>query len=290
MCRTFKILLLIHFFVVCICSDVVVKDTCVADMYMGEVTDAWLKETHALIQSNHQSWAKCHGYTYIHQTQSLNAHLDPHWTKLYLIKNLLSTKCSRVLFLDFDALFMHCGYSIDYLFGREKVLDNEVFIFSGDTNIINSGVMIFKRSEWVSKFLDDVLAIGPTPGLGMGYENTALAIALVGCHKNSTRLEREQCYNRSDYAYIEKTQQNKKTSYYKIMLGIKSTLVGVVDHQYIDYIHLMPHNWFNSYKAKSANFIVHFPGQAKKNALLNRIASRVECVCNQTSPLRSPDK
>jgi len=51
---------------------------------------------------------------------------------------------------------------------EQNVSETTLFAFSADTNIINSGVMFFKRSDLTMKFIDEIIAIGPTPGLGMG--------------------------------------------------------------------------------------------------------------------------
>ena len=262
------------------------KRVCVADMWIAdkEEKDKQITQTISMVQSNHQNWANCHGYKYAHQTHTLNPSLDPHWTKLYLIKNLLTTECSMVLWIDFDALFMHCETSVEDLLAKEGVTEERMFIFSADTNIINSGVMIFKKSEWTFNFIDTIIAIGPTPNLGMGYENTALAIGLVGCTKESSRLERELCYNRSDYAFIEKEEPKKKKLFKKLSLGLRVSIEGVIDPRFINQVHLISQPNFNSYRAKTARFIVHFPNTHgnKRISMLSRVAGRSKCNCNQT--------
>ena len=263
------------------------EDVCVVDMWIGQAENFKTNETLARIRNNHQSYAACQGYTYVHQTVSLNETLTPHWTKMYLIRDLLQTKCASVLWIDFDALFMHCKYSIEHLLSSNKVNDEALLIFSGDTNIINSGVMIFRRSPWSIQFINTIISIGHTPGpdpsfkggLGMGYENTAFAIALVGCKPSSTQSQREECYKRSDYAYIEKEKGNKE-SYLKMTAGDREALDLVLVDEFKPYVHILPQSEFNSYKVRTAKFIVHFPSQKKRMNLLHKIAERMICECD----------
>ena len=270
-------------------------EVCVVDMWIGEADNFKTNQTLERIRSNHENYASCQGYTYIHQTTSLNETLTPHWTKLFLIRKLLQTQCALVMWVDFDALFMHCRYGIEHVLATNKVTNDAMLIFSGDTNIINSGVMIFRRSEWSMDFIDKVVAIGHTPGpdpsfkggLGMGYENTAFAIALVGCNSSATQTEREECYRKSDYAYIDKENGDKR-SYLKLTAGDKQALDAVLMDEYKVRVHLLPQTDFNSYKMRTAKFVVHFPSQKKRMILLHKIAERVVCECGGRS--RSSDK
>lgn len=265
------------------------EDVCVVDMWIGQAENFKTNETLARIRNNHQSYADCQGYTYIHQTTSLNETLTPHWTKMYLIRDLLQTKCTSVLWVDFDALFMHCKYGIEHVLSSNNVKEEAKLIFSGDTNIINSGVMIFRRSPWSIQFINTIISIGHTPGpdpsfkggLGMGYENTAFAIALVGCAPSSTQAEREDCYRRSDYAYIEKEKGNKE-NYLRMTAGDRDALDAVLADKFKSHVHILPQTEFNSYKVRTAKFIVHFPSQKKRMSLLYKIAGRITCECEST--------
>ena len=49
------------------------NETCVVDMWIGEINDDWTGKTLRLIEENHRNWAACHGYSYIHQTNTLEA-------------------------------------------------------------------------------------------------------------------------------------------------------------------------------------------------------------------------
>ena len=82
----------------------------------------------------------------------------------------------------------------------------------------------------------------------MGYENTAFAIGLVGCNGKSNRTEREECYRRSDYPYIERKEKGDKASYLKMIAGLRSSIEGVISREFLPYVHLLPQAEFNSYK------------------------------------------
>ena len=64
---------------------------------------------------------------------------------------------------------MPCASSLDALTKANNITDPKLFVFSADTNIINSGVMLFRFSDLTLRFIDDIISIGPTPDLGMGY-------------------------------------------------------------------------------------------------------------------------
>ena len=149
--------------------------------------------------------------------------------------------------------------------------------------------MIFRRSSWSTQFISKIIAIGHTPGpdpsfkggLGMGYENTAFAIALVGCNPSSSQSEREECYRKSDYAYIEKEKGNPD-SYLKMTAGDREALDAVLVDKYKPYVHILPQAEFNAYKVRDAKFIAHFPSQKKRMALLHKLAGRTTCECGGT--------
>jgi len=152
---------------------------------------------------------------------------------------------------------------------KHKVKENEMFIFSADTNIINSGVFMFKASTESLDFINNIIEIGPTLNLGMGYENTAFAIGLVGCDKNSNRIEREACYNRSDFAYLDFKKSGSKKLIKSLMDANRTLIDKVIAPNYINFIHVIPQNEFNSYKLNTAKYIVHFPNtQGKKRMQL----------------------
>jgi hypothetical protein len=161
------------------------------------------------------------------------------------------------------------------------VKNNESFVFSADTNIINSGVMLLRKSDFMAKFIDEVINIGPTPNLGMGTDNTALAIRLTGCLANSSRREREVCYSRSDFANFE---PKKSSSRAQLSAGNQSLMNKVVEASLQPHIHLLPQAEFNSYKLKHAKFIVHFPNTFSPNRekLISRALKKgrsPRCTC-----------
>ena len=179
---------------------------------------------------------------------------------------------------------MPCTENLEILLKNYNISETKQFIFSADTNIINSGVMLLRSSTWMIKFIDEIIAIGPTPNLGMGYENTALAIALAGCNRRSTRVEREECYNRSDFAYLEMKQSGSAISAAQLSNGNQSLLNRVIKRCYSDYVHLLPQRAFNSYEVKNAKFIVHFPNtfSSHRKKLLRKVLKKTsdsKCHC-----------
>lgn len=229
-------------------------------------------------------YSECHDYKYIHQTESLNERWEPNWSKIYLIKQLLQNNCSMVLWIDYDAAFVNCSLKIEDFLQSQRVKESEMFVFSADTNIINSGVMLFRHSEWTSIFIDEIIDIGPTPNLGMGTDNTALAIRLVGCKANADRNQREYCYKLSDFANLE-----PKNSLIRVGLsaGNQSLINTVIDPSLQPFIHLVPQSEFNSYKLKRAKFIAHFPNtfSSTREKLISRAliskGRKPRCVCKR---------
>ena len=99
--RFFFFLFLIFFLGYCPLNCASTSKLCIADMWINSenYNDKRRMQVIKSVKSNHEFYSNCHGYTYIHKTKSLNLERDPHWTKLYLMKELLLYKCKMVLWI-----------------------------------------------------------------------------------------------------------------------------------------------------------------------------------------------
>jgi hypothetical protein len=79
-------------------------------------------------------------------------------------------------------------------------------IFSGDTNAINAGVLLFHRTKYSLYLLNEAIKIGRNlrkfGEIGMGTDNAAFAILLGGCNtNNSIYSDYKKCYDRVDVGF-----------------------------------------------------------------------------------------
>jgi hypothetical protein len=79
-------------------------------------------------------------------------------------------------------------------------------VFSGDTNAINTGVLLFHRTKYSLYLLNEAIKIGNNlrlfGGIGMGTDNAAFAILLGGCNtNNSVYSDYKKCYDRVDIGF-----------------------------------------------------------------------------------------
>ena len=164
------------------------------------------------VVENHRRYAAAHGYAFynvpeIVRNPGVSFLTDAHFFKLHLVREKLREH-AWVLWVDFDAIF------VDLAVRLEDLVDSlpspkPSFVFSGDSNILNDGVILVRKSKWSERLLSDALAFGREPEfdganvIGMTGDNAALAILFGGCSPSSTQAEREACYDRVDVGWTD---------------------------------------------------------------------------------------
>jgi len=138
-------------------------------------------------------------------------------------------------------------------------------IFSGDTNAINAGVLLFHRTKYSLYLLNEAIKIGHNlrkfGEIGMGTDNAAFAILLGGCNtNNSVYSDYKKCYKRVDIGYKADREIGKQIS--NAHRGIYSRFI---DPSILPHIAPVKQSGFNAYTLETANFILHLPGSHRPN-------------------------
>ena len=136
--------------------------------------------------NNHRHYASIHNYSYIRRKIPLlsfdqvlmsvppkesrggNSKMWVHWSKVPLIYWLLMEPYNFdwVLWLDSDAVFKNMSTRIEDILKQynipfeRNVANIPDLIFSGDTNVINTGVLLFRNSDWSRNMLKETYKMG----------------------------------------------------------------------------------------------------------------------------------
>ena len=138
-------------------------------------------------------------------------------------------------------------------------------IFSGDTNAINAGVLLFRRTDHALHIIDEVIQIGKnldSAGLiiAMGADNAAFSVYFGGCTSAMPTSLYRACFDRVDLGYDRASRREHK--------GIKRRICNADPTIYAQMIpshiraHITPFRQaaFQAYTEENANFIFHLPG------------------------------
>ena len=209
---------------------------------------------------NHRAYALIHNYSYFYYNEQLNPSRPPQWAKISIIRHILALprKFDWLLWLDSDAIILKLGKSVENILDHFNVSINVKLVFSGDTNAMNTGVMLLRRSDWVLNALKEVWDIGETlslnPKVGMGYDNAAFSMFLAGCNSSSSYEQLRLCFNASDLGATSNSSklriENADPEIYRLMLS----------PQVLTHVLPVPHKLFNCYRTEDAKFVVHFAG------------------------------
>ena len=181
---------------------------------------------------------------------------------------MLSTATSNtpsfdwILWIDSDAIVVNITVKLDNIVNRYANSRNTSLLFSGDKNIINSGVLLIRNTLWMSWALAEVWKIGEKlltyPRIGMGYDNAAFSIFLSGCRSFNSYTEFKICYNNSDLGYLSRENQ--------ILIENADPLVlrRVISPEILPYVAMIPRKVWNSNKLNEDRFILHLAGVSWK--------------------------
>ena len=191
--------------------------------------------------ANHRAYAARHNYTYILQTdpfpEAAGKATGKYWTKLHLLRRLLRPphRYDWVLWVDSDAVFVNMEWSVERLLALPGVQLSPTaaegtaagqadrgrpptsFIFSGDTNAINTGVLLVRSTDYARTAVDEVCRLGTvmeTAGItiAMGSDNAAFSVFLGGCAgEKATRSDPYQrCFDRVNLGFNQATMREVK--------------------------------------------------------------------------------
>ena len=116
---------------------------CVLTLLIGDLS---YKE---IAKHNHKTYCDKHNYTYVCVEEKLNDY-HPMWMKPDLIKKYLNKGYEYVLWMDGDSFFINMDIKLE-----DFTLKDVDLVAAGDKNdIVNTGHIFLKNSEWSMKFVD----------------------------------------------------------------------------------------------------------------------------------------
>ena len=222
----------------------------------------------ALVQANHKKYADRHQYAYVSGNNSLVTNRPPHWTKIVLMENLLQ-KYEWVMWLDGDAVILDTSRSIESIITDFGVLESKTpaksMVFSGDTNAINTGVLLIRKSRFSLHMLSEVWKIGlvmeKQGRIGMGLDNGAFSIFLAGCTGESSHKDMIRCYEKVDIGWKDRPVPEISN---KIRAADPGVYQQMVPEHLLKHLRPVPQIEWNYYDS-SAKFIIHFAGLLSKH-------------------------
>jgi len=101
-----------------------------------------------------QEYCNKHNYDYvIENISNCNFERHPVWYKIPLIQKLFK-KYDTILYLDIDAAITRLDIKL------ESLIENNKYLYiAKDFNGINAGVMLLKKSDWLTSFFDQIWTI-----------------------------------------------------------------------------------------------------------------------------------
>ena len=191
---------------------------------------------------NHKNYCKYNNYDYIIRNNP-ETNRSAHWEKIDLLIKVIN-KYDIVFWMDTDSVFLNFNIKIE-----ELIPENTDFIFSGDTNIINTGHFIFRNTEWSKLQLKNIYDIFPA-NYGMKYDNAAMAVWLGGGNGKMSHEEQNNIYDSVDKGYKNKNIQTK------IEKGLASEYIS---KNLRNNIKIIPKKKINSYLRdySEGDFILH---------------------------------
>lgn len=223
---------------------------------------------------NHRRYAAAHGYSFCHTSNLDPKHRTPHnsfmadaqFNKLRRVRALLKHH-EWVLQLDLDAIFVDFTATLEDIVSHWAGAGHEGIdlLFSGNKLVINSGVLLFRRSPWTDNLLTETVELGVSLGTwtkskwrdaerGPGGDNWALAVVLAGCNRSSSAAELTGCYRRADGG------NGNDTFTESIYAGKQAVADTALSADAAKRMRVLPRALFQSYQAAEAQFVLHYPG------------------------------
>ena len=219
---------------------------------------------------NHIDYCTQHGYHYKETTVFHNPNRTATWQKFRATTLLFDEGYDFVFWLDGDAFITNCSKSLEYLINKMEE-EKSSWLFSGDTNVINAGQMIWKNDQVSRTILNEVWNIGEQK-IGMTGDNAAFSIFLGGYRGKG---DMEKFYERSDDCH---TKFKRRGEYCRrVEDGDKSVLEFVADELF-EKISYVPQSWINSYgrNYRHGDFLIHLAGFSNGRGTKDELKKRFE--------------
>lgn len=235
------------------------------------------------IQKNHKTYAQMNNYTYVHYNKHVDISRELEWLKIPILRNLVKERKNSewILWIDSDALFIDMNRKIETILSEYSIPDKTSLVFSGDSNAINTGLLLIKNNKWISDSLKEIWEIGQTfanhPQVGMGFDNCAFAMYVAGCKANNTFEELKSCYLKADLGFVQPEFKND------ILSANSSAYQKMLAPDIAAHVQPIPANAWNCYDQSSASFVVHFPGRPP-GAKVRAIRDALNKVKNEPIP------
>ena len=134
-----------------------------------------------LTWKNKLDYATKHGYHIFDASHLVDTSRPPAWTKIRAVQALLAPQqnCDWVLWTDADTIIMNSDIAIESFLPSDNTHD--LLVGSDNGGGYNSGVFLFRNTEWTRQFLDDWWNMNDyvrPPGFSLSGDNNALKALL----------------------------------------------------------------------------------------------------------------
>lgn len=197
-----------------------------------------------LTWDNKRSYAERHGYTLFDSSHLIDPSRPPAWTKVKAVQHLLfeqtDFQCDWVVWMDADTVIMNAGVRFEDFIPANTTHD--LIVGSDKGGGVNSGVFLFRKSEWSRNFLTqwwNMTSYIHPPGLSKSGDNAAMKALLV--NPDSHTIIPPRCTLNSFAQFLTARQSQ--------------SIMDRLDHQ----------EWFMSDEFyHKSDFIAHVPGLDNK--------------------------
>jgi len=127
---------------------------------------------------NIKTYSELHKYDYVinHGEDIFDKKRKEPWYKIKLIQHIFNTKeFDYLLWIDADCQIMKHDVKLEYFIDKYFNNDNIDLVLTQDTNILNTGVMFFKNTEFNRNLLDEIWNFETDDYFKDFHEQTALA-------------------------------------------------------------------------------------------------------------------
>jgi hypothetical protein len=248
------------------CGEVIAAESNLPKFNLAVVSfSSRREEDNLLIESNHKEYAQKHGYGHMYGHDiALAGGRRPHWAKIPMLQKALETY-EWAMWLDGDAMFLNQKVSVEEVLQENGFFERDnkstiSLVFSGDTTIINTGVLLFRRTSWTTQILEEIWNIGGVHDahrvtVGVGLDNGAFCVYFGGCTVNSTIDEMRACYRKADEGY------HNKAVAVRVQSADPTIFASIVPQHILANVYPLPQRSWNSYRANEAKFIYHLAGE-----------------------------
>ena len=137
--------------------------------------------------ANKYEYTQLHGYTLFDGSHLIDPSRPPAWSKITVVQHLLQQNlCDWVMWMDADTIIMNDKIPVSSFLPQDTTHDFLVVDDKGGG--YNSGVFLFRNTEWSKKFLDrwwNMKRFVRPAGLSLSGDNAALKYILAEMETNT---------------------------------------------------------------------------------------------------------